>query len=373
MSAGFPFQIEILTRWEQVAPHLEMLLAEGNATPFQTSRWLGEWFLSLGAARKVEPLFVLVRREDQATLQMLLSLIRFQSAGLMVIEAPDLGITDYNAPILAKNVHFSADEAQSLWKAIRLALPPADILRLTKTPELIEGRGNPLAMLRQAGISPLNGNILSINGPWSEYHHGFERSFRKEIERSWRVFLKPGNTRFRMVSDIVEARSILIQLEQQQAARMAELGQTYILDEPEIARFYRNLLENGLTDGSVRLAALLSGSEVVAALLGITRGATFSMVRLSTGSVAWRNCSPGRLIIYKMMEALHAEGFTKFDFTIGDYAYKRRMGVEPMRLYNLIEARSLRGLPLQIEERLRFRLQRSPTWRKVKLKLRGKG
>ena len=54
------------------------------------------------------------------------------------------------------------------------------------------------------------------------------------------------------------------------------------------------------------------------------------MIRISNAGEKWSNCSPGRLIIERTMAALHQDGVREFDFSIGNYAYKRRFGVAPL-------------------------------------------
>ena len=84
----------------------------------------------------------------------------------------------------------------------------------------------------------------------------------------------------------------------------------------------------------------------MAALLGVARGATYVMIRICSGSGEWSNCSPGRLVITQTMQMLHAQGYRHFDFSIGDYAYKRRLGVSSRPLFRLRMVMSIRGLAL---------------------------
>ena len=78
--------------------------------------------------------------------------------------------------------------------------------------------------------------------------------------------------------------------------------------------------------------ALTSEDEVVATLLGVRDRTRHAMVRISNAGEKWSNCSPGRLIIERTMAALHQDGVREVDFNIGNYAYKRRFGVEPIAL-----------------------------------------
>jgi CelD/BcsL family acetyltransferase involved in cellulose biosynthesis len=90
---------------------------------------------------------------------------------------------------------------------------------------------------------------------------------------------------------------------------------------------------------------------VVATLLGIRQGTRYVMVRISNAGEKWSNCSPGRLIIERTMAALHKDGIRQFDFSIGNYAYKRRFGVKRIALVDLTAALSWRGLPYALRDR----------------------
>ena len=370
---GAAFRVEVFDDWAGIAADWATQSSHGFATPFQQPLWVEAWFATIGRAQAIRPLLVKVMEGDDPDPVLLLPLILSQRGRLKVIEAADLGVTDYNAPVLGPGPVLKSPAAAALWRAVLRALPPSDLVELTKVPSEIAGRPNPLVMLRHVDRSPLHGNLLTISGSWAGYHDGFERTFRKEIERSWRVFERHPDARFEMIVDQASADETMSALERQQALRMAGLGNAYLLDRPGYGDFYRQLVRGGLSDGSVRLAALKADGEIAAALLGITGSATFSMVRLSTGDARWRNCSPGRLIIYKMMESLHEQGFRQFDFTIGDYPYKRRMGVAATPLFNLIQARSAAGWLVALMTRLRFALQRSDTWRRLRGRPPAKG
>jgi CelD/BcsL family acetyltransferase involved in cellulose biosynthesis len=50
----------------------------------------------------------------------------------------------------------------------------------------------------------------------------------------------------------------------------------------------------------------------------------------------------------------------EFDFSIGNYAYKRRFGVKPLPLADLSAALSWRGLPYALRDRAARELRRYP-------------
>lgn len=145
-----------------------------------------------------------------------------------------------------------------------------------------------------------------------------------------------------------------------QAARIAELGLPYILDDEPARSFYDQVVRDGLRNGTAVLTALTIGEEVVAALLGITDGRHYAMTRLATPDARFKNFSPGRMIIERTMKMLHAEGFRSFDFTIGDYSYKRRIGVTPVPMVEATMALSPLGWPEVLRIRAKAAVKRHP-------------
>jgi CelD/BcsL family acetyltransferase involved in cellulose biosynthesis len=174
---------------------------------------------------------------------------------------------------------------------------------------------------------------------------------RKELERSWRVFTRDPKAAFRMITDKADALRVLATMASQQGERMQHLGVNFVLNDDTYAAFYRDLVRDNVANGYAVLSALTVGDEVVATLLGIRQGARYVMVRISNAGEKWSNCSPGRLVIERTMAALHSDGIRQFDFSIGNYAYKRRFGVVRIALVDFSAALSWRGLPHALRDR----------------------
>ncbi len=341
--------IEIAPDFAAVVARWRALRAEGAALAFQGENWLSAWYEELSRDGEIEPLPVTV--VDCRGLDVLaLPLVRRRVGALTCIEFADLGLTDYNAPIIGAGG--ARVDPANLLGALRAELPGADILRLTKMPASVGGVKNPLAAMAGARRSRLNGNILRVPAIWDDWHHGLERTFRKELERSWRVFERRDGV-FRRVVDPADARRVFADLKRLQRARIDDLGLDYALDEPRNEAFYDSLVDGGLMSGAIALTTLEARGETVAALLGIAADDHYSMVRLAAAGGEWKNCSPGRLMIERTMNALHADGFRTFDFTIGDYAYKRRLGAIAEPLHDVEAALSWRGAPMVAASRAR--------------------
>ncbi|WP_375412287.1 GNAT family N-acetyltransferase [uncultured Bradyrhizobium sp.] len=349
---GAGFRVEFLRDWKQPAARCNDL---GNATPFQNWQWLKAWYGAFADVDHVEPLIAVVSNAATGEPAALLPLIRRTKNGIRVIEPADLDLTDYNAPLLGAAAPRDAKAARAMWKALRRALRRlpggADLIRLRKMPAETDGRPNPLALLDGAGPCALNGNLVTTGEDFDAWRHTLERTVRKELERSWRVFTRDPAAEFRTITDKDEALRVLSTMAAQQGCRMQQLGLNFVLNDATCAAFYRNLVRDNIENGYAVLSALTAGGEVVATLLGIRQGARYVMVRISNAGEKWSNCSPGRLIIERTMAALHRDGVRQFDFSIGNYAYKRRFGVQRIALVDFTAALSWRGAPYALRDR----------------------
>jgi CelD/BcsL family acetyltransferase involved in cellulose biosynthesis len=346
------FRVEFVRDWKQAAARWH---DPGNATPFQNGRWLEAWYSAFATTPGVEPLIAVISNAATNEQAVMLPLIRRIQRGIRIIEPADLDLTDYNAPLLGPAAPRDAKAARALWKDLRAALRRlpggADLIRLRKMPVEMDGRPNPLALLGGAGPCALNGNVVTTGDDFDAWRFTLERTVRKELERSWRVFTRDSAAAFEIITDKDEALRVLSTMESQQGDRMQYLQLNFVLNDETYAAFYRNLVRETVGNGYAVLSALTVGDEVVATLLGIRQGARYVMVRISNAGEKWSNCSPGRLVIERTMAALHKDGVRQFDFSIGNYAYKRRFGVARIALVDFTAALSWRGLPYALRDR----------------------
>jgi CelD/BcsL family acetyltransferase involved in cellulose biosynthesis len=348
------YRVEFVSDWRQASSRCSDF---APSTPFQHPHWYAAWYSAF--AGTVDPLIALVSDAATGEPALLLPLIRRRQNGIAVVEFADCDLTDYNAPLLGPAAPRDVRAARTLWRDLLSALrrlPGVDLVRFRKMPLELGGEPNPLALLDDAGPCAANGNVVTTGEDYNAWRYTLEKTVRKELERSWRVFTRDPAAAFDIVTDQNEALRILGTTEIQQGTRMQSLGLNFILNNETCAAFYRNLVGSGYAITT----ALTVGDEVVATLLGIRGGARYVMIRISNAGEKWSNCSPGRLIIERTMAALHQDGVREFDFSIGNYAYKRRFGVERIPLLDLSAALSWRGLPYALRDRAARELRNYP-------------
>jgi CelD/BcsL family acetyltransferase involved in cellulose biosynthesis len=354
-SGAFGFRVDFVRDWKQSASRWN---GAGQSTTFQHGHWLDAWYDAFDTAT---PLIAII--SDAATHRKvaMVPLIRRVQRGVRIVEFADLGLTDYNAPILDCGAPADGMGARVLCRALLAALRRSpdgvDLVRLQKMPADVGGKPNPLVSLGRVGSCSLNGNLIRIGDDFEVYRASIKRM---QLPRSWRGFNRYPGAEFRIVSDVDEALALLDAMDAQQQARMQHLGQEFILNDEARARFYRDLVTRGIGDGYVVVSALTCGEEVVATALGIRQQGYFVFLRISNAGKNWSHCSPSRLIIERTMAALHTEGVRQFDLSIGNYSFKRRFGAAPFPLTDVSIALGWRGIPYVLRDRAAQWLRRHP-------------
>jgi CelD/BcsL family acetyltransferase involved in cellulose biosynthesis len=352
------FRVELICDWHLARARWS---TSDPPTPFQDVRWLDAWY---GAFRGVEPLIAVISDTATAERVALLPLVRRRLGALRIIEFADLDLTDFNAPLLGPAAPRDAAGAQLMWRELLSALKRmtggADLLRLRKLPFDLAGQPNPFALLKGTSTCAVNGNELVTGEDFETWRNSLKKDLRKQLDRSWRAFARYPRAAFQIVTEEAAARATLAAMEAQQLARMRYLGLSFVPDEETYTTLYRRLVADDLGSGYATLSALTVGEEVVATLLGIRAGSRYVMLRMSNAGEKWSHCSPGRLVITRTMAALHAQGVRVFDFSTGNYAYKRRLGAVRRPLFNLTAPLSWRGMPLALRENIVRRIRRYP-------------
>ena len=355
LSSTSGFRIDFVRDWKLAKARWS---SAGRGTAFQHKNWLDAWY---GAFNSVSPLIAII--SDAATNRevALVPLVHRVQRGVRIVEFADLGLTDYNAPILGFGAPSDAAGTRVLCRALAAALrrlpEGIDLVRMQKMPACVDGKPNPLVSLGRVGSCSLNGNLIEIGEDFDVYRASIRRM---QLPRSWRVFNRYPGAEFRIVTDVDEALTLLDAMDAQQQARMQCLGLEFNLNDETRARFYRDLVSRGAGEGYVIVSALMCGEEIVATALGIRQGTGVVFLRISNAGKRWSHCSPSRLIIERTMAALHKDGVRQFDLSVGNYAFKRRFGAAQLPLTDVSMALGWRGLPYVLRDRAAQRLRRHP-------------
>lgn len=335
---------------------------------FQTRGWLQSLYRTLATDLGAKPVGIAVSDALTGELAYLLPLIEMRQGWLRVLSFPLLGVSDYGGPILGPKSPSDPTAVEQAWRAVVPMLGGADLIQLLNMAATIDSRVNPLVRHRRVTPARHCANSLVVEDTVEALLRVRGKKYRKEAERCFRLLAERGTPEFRRAETDDEIAKAYAVLQEQQASRRREAGGSYVLDHPEYARFYERLLR----DGFASIFTLRAGHDVCAALLGITHGTAFTLLRISTAGDDWKRMSPGRLIVLETMRALTAQGIRTFDMGIGDYAFKHGFGTDAEPLWDLQLPLTWAAMPAVAAARAKACVRQSPRLTALADRLRGR-
>lgn len=309
--------------------------AGAASTAFSTRAFLAALFGTIGAATGAEPVLVGVSGCDGRPVALFPFSLR-RDGGLTLLEGMGLGVSDYYAPALADGVELDATATASLWRAVRAALPPADMLRLINVPAALYGERHALSASRfltpmghSATVLPLDGLALG------------ELSVTRDVRRKQKKLAALGELRFFEATSDAELGELMDALVRFRHDRFTQMGRRDRLDDPGVAGFYRRLA----TERQARVYGLSVGGEIVAVVYGLVHQGVFTLlIPTMSADDRFQAGSPGLVSLYLTIEASIAAGDRVVDFSVGELFYKTRFAGRKVELFEHVEARSLLGV-----------------------------
>ncbi|HUD53186.1 GNAT family N-acetyltransferase [Parvibaculum sp.] len=325
-----------------------VLERDADCTAFQTYAWLSTWFRNIGVREGIEPAIVVgwnAEGEGKALFILPLGL----KHGVFGTRLVWLGGTfcDYQAPLLDRNFfrHVRRDQFKALWAEIRSALPEHDIVELNRLPEMVGGQSNPFLGLGNLTAHASGAHMTQLLPTWDAYY-GEKRSSgskkrdrqkRRKLEEAGAVELVTPESREEIVRTVDE-------LIAQKAATFARMGVANPFEKPGVRDFYMELATDAAARGLVHVCRLEVGGKIAAANWGVSFGGRYHYVLASYAEQEeFARRGPGMIQLMELMRHATETGHTEFDFTIGDEAYKADWCEVETRLYDHVEAVTVRG------------------------------
>ncbi len=320
----------------------------GDCTAFQTYAWLSSWFRNIGAREGVEPCIVAGwdANEKGALFILPLGLKR----GLLGTRLVWLGgrLSDYQAPLISKAFSRRVMHGQfkGLWAQIREVLPEHDIVELNRLPEKLGEQANPFMQLGNLTEHASFAHMTRLKPTWDAYYNEKRSSGSKKRDRQKRRKLEEfGDVVLTTPQDKAEIAETVDALIAQKSATFARMGVANPFTQPGVRDFYMELATSEATKGFIHVARLDVGGKVAAANWGISFGGRYHYVLASYAeNEEFSKRGPGMVQLMELMRHATETGHTEFDFTIGDESYKEDWCEVEIRLYDHVEATTVRGL-----------------------------
>ena len=322
---------------QALGPDFARLFNASDATAFQHPAWLDTFYRTLAPARGAEP--VLVTGHAGPVLVFLLPMIRRRLKGVTLLEAADLGVSDYCAPVVDPAWRGDIAAQAGLHSAVARACGPHDILRIRNIrPEHV-----PLWQLfldASANRLDFSSHETALRSNYAEWSRAsYSASFAKYLKRRKNRFFRMDGARLVRMSDPLCAAREIELLATLREGRFK--GDMIAMDA--VRRFYAEIAARGTTSGFAAIYRLELEGEPIGHVFGVEHAGRFHYLLIGCDYETHGRHSPGLLMYDAIIEERCREGGKVFDFTIGDEPFKTDFGTRAIPVHGMQKALTLRG------------------------------
>lgn len=355
---------QVETRWRTAQEHCA-------AYGFQDYDWLAIWQRNLGARQGWEVCLVELSDADDRIV-MLLPLGRLRKRGIRTLSFLGGEVTDYHAPLLHPDFDVSA--FASLWPVIVRLVGGADVFRVRRMPQHIEGLPNPLIALRGMHHTE-QAHAATLTSTYAEFQKQRSAKMFADTRRQLRRLGELGTVQLLIDAPAGQRAEVTAGMAQQKARRWHETGSRDLFAEAGYLDFYQQLAAHGLSGGEIVVSALYVDANLVATHWGMRYGKRFYWIMPGYQDGEWARYSVGRILLDAMVQHCITEQLAVFDLTVGDEAYKMQWADHMLPLYAGQQGLSLRGQVVvtlsKAYQHLRARARNNERLRSLVRRLRG--
>lgn len=336
------FDVGVENSFDFLSAEYAELFGNSVATAFQHPLWLHRLYGTLAPSAGAEPLIVVVRLRADGKLAMVLPLVRQRHGIMRVVEFADLRVSDYAAPICDAATFDRIARDQAACERIHQALKPFDLLRVQKlrqgTPALERLFG-----ARGRSSMGMSAHGVALRGPYDAWRaEHIDRSYRKELDKKSRQLHRKGDVRFVSCNDSDVIKQTFYSMREYRRPRFEGRGDGDLLQKPAYFDFYLDVALSG--HGTLtRTYTLLMDERPIAGVMGLADRGRLLVILGGFDHAGFKNQSIGALTFEAIARDCIERGEKELDFTIGDEAYKRLFGSQPVPMFTVSRAGSPLG------------------------------
>jgi CelD/BcsL family acetyltransferase involved in cellulose biosynthesis len=250
---------------------------------------------------------------------------------------------DYNDILICKKNIPQNISISDLWGVAFEKFPKYDFLNLNNIPEINFYLNNNTSFSsliinesNKSHFTHLPSNIDLLMNTKKR------KKIKNDIQRQIKRLNELGDLKFEIIDDpnlCKEYTNILIN---QKRERFKNTSVPDSLKNEYVRNFYINVFEDDLLKRNCHLSILKLNNEVIACHWGIINNNVFYYL-MPTFDNNYSNYSPGKILIYYLMNWAIENRIKFFDFTIGSEDYKKDWSDNQMILYQHVSYKSISG------------------------------
>ncbi|MEM7300862.1 MAG: GNAT family N-acetyltransferase [Pseudomonadota bacterium] len=313
--------------------------AESDATAFQSPVWLTQFYEKLVDGKRADPLIITIRERASNTLVGLMPLTRRKLHGITLVEAADLGVTDYTVPAIHRDHLEVLTNSDIVSAAIRRATGSHDHFRVKSVPTNSLSGWSVVGELASAPTD-FSAHMADLGEDFDAFRSTqWSNSHQKYIDRRARRAERETDLSIERLAEPSEIENAISELAALRAGRFD--GDP--IQDPEICAFYQAVAVTGHAAGSAETWRLTFDGETGGIVFGITDKNRFYYLLIGCDYDRFGRHSPGLLMYDAIMRDWCERGGTEFDFTIGDEPFKADFGTKPLQISAVAKTETLKG------------------------------
>ncbi|MDQ3622814.1 MAG: GNAT family N-acetyltransferase [Verrucomicrobiota bacterium] len=352
-------QIKIFEELDACDPEWRELERTAPIYPFQRREWLRAWQETIGRHIKVRPMIACVYAAGGEP-ALLCPLGLQTSFGLRRLVWLGKPVSDYQGPLISPRFEGMqpAGGFPVLWQAILDKLRRIDLIDFAHQPADFHGRENPFLTLPHT-VHPYEAHAAQLSGNWPSYYRNHAgSSYRESMRRKNSGLAKLGAVELRIADSEQRAAEWTELMLAHKKKQYEGLGLWPAMEPLVRSGFYQQATRALEAAGLLHLSVLMVGDDVAAVHWGIADGKTFYWLMPTYDRERWGRYSPGVILLERLMEWCLQQGFTRFDFTVGNESYKDRWATIKKPIFATSAALTLKGKGFVAIRRLREKLRK---------------
>lgn len=293
------------------------------STPFQSFDWVRSWYLEGSPSPKGKPAIILGYEGNDLTFILPLGVQQFFGVKRLCWLAGE--INDYNCPLVAPEFVSRLTEkmATEIWGGVAKIIGGVDVFHLTKQPEFLAGVRNPF-MVKGIAPSSCASHMLTLESDWKSLYRRLRSSkTRSRLRQKHAKLRREGKLQFRSVRSQSERDLVIDTVLRWKGEQLEASGDRNPFLSATLQRTIKDCSQVRRGTISLRIYGLYVDNKLVAGVIAFVGSQTFSLFVTAYDPRAFAQCSPGTLLLLKMLELSARAGLRSFDFLAGDEAYKR--------------------------------------------------
>ncbi|MEM8542146.1 MAG: GNAT family N-acetyltransferase, partial [Pseudomonadota bacterium] len=325
-----PYDIVVSDSFPDAKVLWKSLQMHGLLSPFQDYEWVKSWLDSFSGANRPEP--ILVHLYKGKRLVGLLPLCKTRSFGSTIISWMADSVSDTCVPLLLHNEleKLSQEAIQTILDRVAMELSNVDLYLLRYQPISFDGIENPFAKVNQQIVSG-ESHQVGIEQPWLPFYQTLRSSkTRSRLRQKWRKLSKRGHLSFRSVRDPADQKDALDQILSWKSDQLNQRGSRnpFFTGGGHPSRLTQTLQSylnhDAQTDsGSLRIFGLFLNGELIAGYATFVEPKRFSVFVNAYAPDSHSDCSPGLLLLVRLLELSSRSGRDVLDLMRGAEDYKK--------------------------------------------------